>query len=890
MSIESLKHPYESRSHIPSQEEEGMEAASPTVAFRKGEVFLPRNPVVTRGQDPELFWMGKYGAGDDEDETRALVRSLYRREHVSPEVMLQHLYRRKASNQPELLFDLDEAFGHALGHDELDKVGDYYQHPDGWTNRLVLGDSLLVMSSLLEREGYAGKVQCIYIDPPYGIKYGSNWQVKMTNRDVKDGSDEHLSAEPEQVKAYRDTWELGIHSYLSYLRDRLLVAKELLSDSGSCFVQISDENVHLVRCLMDEVFGSGNVCSEIIFRKTAGSGSSMLGTENDYILWYAKDINSVKFRQLFHEKSISELKSYKYIVSPDAETVAPASKEQRENTALIPTGWKLAQLSFAVSQDPGKTEERYYQFKSRIYDCGAHRHWKTTNPVGLDRLAKSKRLIGLASQLNFIRYFDDFLYEPYSSLWIDTGSAGYSTTDPKVYVVQTDTTVIERCILMATDPGDLVLDPTCGSGTTAYIAEQWGRRWITIDTSRIALNIAKTRIAGATYPFYQLADSPEGWEAEQRMRAKRGLRVQGEDEKPAEFNRDLRQGFVYSKVPHVKLDDIANDSPIKEETLLDKPEKDPARLRVAGPFTVETLQSLEVANPAELAASVANDGDGNFFEMVATHLKAAGIKNGLRNETARFLRVEPLAEPCFNAQGWWKAADGTEKRALFLIGPRFGTVSKRTVSEAARMVRELVQTKDEEVDWFVVLGFAFEDGLTEKTQDQGLFQISIVRMHDDLLQQGLYKKDKKAASFITVGEPDIVANRLDNGYTQVEIRGLDIYDPMSGQLKSRELADIAYWYLDEDYDGANFVTRQIFFCGGDKDEFDKWRKGLESLASPRAKRKAEASLRIELDEEAWERLYGYQSHPIPPKEGGRSIAVRVVSQFGEESTKVLRVE
>lgn len=883
MSIESIKHPYEKRSHIPSQEEEGMEVASPAAAYQKDELRLPRNPIVHRGQDPELYWLGKYGMKDDEDETRALVRSLYRREHVSPEVMLSHLYRRKVESQGELFFDLDEAFGHALGHDELDKVGDYYKHADGWTNRLILGDSQLVMTSLLEKEGYAGRVQCVYIDPPYGIKYGSNWQIKMTNRDVKDGSDEHLSAEPEQVKAYRDTWELGIHSYLSYLRDRLLVAKELLTESGSCFVQISDENVHLVRCLMDEVFGSENFISDIIFRKKSiPLGSVTLETMHDHIIFYAKSKKNIKYRHLYTEGDVDSISQHgPYALFPDgqAQKIGPSDFYNKNH----PLGTEYYRLFSLLAPSYSAANDFIFTFKGKEYNPPNGGCWVVDSDK-LKKLSQLNRLQVEGKSVSYRLFYSDFPFKKITSLWDNVG-----TPHDKCYVVQTVNKVIERCILMTTDPGDLVLDPTCGSGTTAFVAEQWGRRWITIDTSRIALNIAKTRVASATYPFYQLYDSPEGWAAEQKMREKRGLRIQEESERPAEFRRDIRQGFVYRKVPHVTLKSLANDLPPEEETLFDQPEVDDARLRVAGPFTVETLQSLEVASPAALEASAAQEGDGNFFEMVATHLKAAGIKNGLKNETARFTTVEPLAEPWFNAQGWWTSADGSEKRALFLIGPRFGTVSKRAVSEAARMVRELVQTKGEKVDWFVVLGFAFEDGLTERTQDQGLFQISIVRMHDDLLQAGLYKKDKKAASFITVGEPDIVATTLDNGYTQVEVRGLDIFDPMSGQLKSRDLEDIAYWYLDEDYDGSNFVTRQVFFCGGDKDEFSKWRKGLESLASPKAKRRAEATLKVELAEEAWERLYGYKSHPIPPKEGGRKIAVRVVSQFGEESTKVLKV-
>jgi len=891
MPVESFKHPYEKRPHIPSQEEEGMEVASPAGAYQKDAIELPRNPIVHRGQDPELFWLGKYGKDDAEDHTRALVRPLYRREHVSPEVMMKQLYRRKVQEQGDLFLDLDEAFGHALGHDELDKVGDYYRHADGWTNRLVLGDSLLVMSSLLEKEGYAGKVQCIYIDPPYGIKYGSNWQIKMNSRDVRDGSDDHLSAEPEQVKAYRDTWELGIHSYLSYLRDRLLVARELLTESGSCFVQISDENVHLVRCLMDEVFGSGNFCGQIIYKKTSGAGSPSAGTEvlavvADFILWYARDKETVKFRQLFIERTNQEGEgAYTWLELKDG-TRRKMTQEEKI-TSTFPDGAIVFRADNLTSQS-GVDKTRYeVSFEGRNF-TPTKGVWKT-GESGMQQLILKKRLILIGNTLSYVRYYEDFPLQKLNVLWDDTITAGFA--DSKLYSVQTNAKVIQRCLLMTTDPGDLVLDPTCGSGTTAYVAEQWGRRWITIDTSRIALNIAKTRILSATFPYYHLYDSPEGWVREQEMRAKRGLRVMGEDEKPAAFGHDLRQGFVYRKVPHITLKSLANDLPPEEETLFDQAEVDASRVRVAGPFTVETLQSLDVLSPEDLAAPKAGEEDeDNFMELVFNHLKAAGIRNGLRNETARFSRVEALAEPYFNAQGYWTAADGSEKRALFFIGPRFGTVSKKTVNEAARLVRDLVRDKGEIVDWFVVLGFAFEDGLTERTQDQGLFQISVVRMADDLLQHGLARKDKKAASFVTVGEPDIVANKLENGYVQIEVRGLDIFDPMSGQLKSRDVADISYWYLDEDYDGSNFVTRQIFFCGGDKKEFDDWKKGLDSLASPKAKKKAEAALRIELNDEAWERLYGYKSHPMPPKDGGRSVAVRVVSQFGEESTKVLRID
>ena len=857
MGIDSIKHDNEKRPLIPSTEEAGAEYDNPAVQSGKASAAYPVNPVVHRGKDPELFWMNKYGNDDREDLLNVDIRSLYRHEHIAPETLIDRLYRVK--EVPFRQLEMADLFGNAMEMDAIDKVGSYYSHHDDWKNRLIQGDSLLVMSSLLEREGLAGKVQCIYIDPPYGIKYGSNWQMRLNNRNVKDGADVDLSGEPEQIKAYRDTWELGVHSYLSYLRDRLLVAKELLHESGSCFIQISDENVHLVRSLMDEVFGSENFSSEIFFRKTAGTATNLLATENDFLLWYAKDKSKVKFRQPYQAKKLNELRSYKYVVSPDTMEVRFATKEERERPDKLLDGWRLAQLSFAVSQDPGKPEERTYRFREKTYDCGAHRHWKTTNPKGLDRLAKAKRLAGLGSQLNYIRYFEDFPFEPLTNSWDDTGSAGYSNTDPKVYVVQTDSPVIQRCMLMSTDPGDLVLDPTCGSGTTAYVAEQCGRRWITTDTSRIALNVAKTRIMTATFPYYKLYD---------------------------ESGRDIRQGFIYKKVPHITLKSIANDEPADEETLYGQPEVDNKRMRVAGPFTVETLQNFEPVQPEALDREVPEAEELEQFEQrIFEHMKSAGVKNGVKNECAVFHRIDRLSNPYLHAEGFYNTAKG-ERKAYIFIGPKFGTVSRLAVNQAVKDCRA-----KGDADWLIILGFSFESDINnqEVTTSVGSFEVTKARMHDDLMQDGLLKKDKKAASFVTIGEPDIRLEQKD-GTAIVEICGLDIYDPIQDEVKPRDVADIAYWMVDDDYDGSNFITRQVFFCGSDdKEEFKKWKAGLSNLVVQGAKKKAENTLKIEIDDEAFARLYGHKSHPIEIKHPGQKIAVRVISQFGEESTKVLEI-
>jgi adenine-specific DNA-methyltransferase len=891
--VKSFKHKEVKRAHIPSAEEAGYEAGSPKVQSGPDQKQIPLNPVITRGQDPELFWMHKYGsdekltaqldelqaklkAGDTaaartalenlrdtiarryeqpEDESLHVdIRSLYRHEHLAPETLIKGLYRmvvEKAANQDEL-FAVNELFGNAIGHEELDKVTDYYKWTDGWTNRLIQGDSLLVMTSLLEREGMTGQVQCIYLDPPYGIKYGSNWQIRLNNRTVKDADDDSLSGEPEQVKAFRDTWELGIHSYLSYLRERLLVARELLHESGSCFVQISDENVHLVRNLMDEVFGSETFVALIPFRKkTMPMGATLLENMADYILWYAKDKTVVKYRGLFVRKSCEGDRNYRWYELSDGSR-HEMTTEEILNHGLLPKGARPYHLK---SLEPsGRMEGGMYDFE---FQGVLYKHpvngW-ATGPEGMKMLAEAARLEPVSGALRYVLYEDDYPVSQLTNPWNDVSWSGFA--EPKVYIVQTNSQVIRRCILMTTDPGDLVLDPTCGSGTSAYVAEQWGRRWITTDTSRIALNIAKSRLMTATFPYYQLYDQQ---------------------------NCDLRQGFIYKKVPHITLGSIANNEPTKEETLYDKPDEDKKRLRVAGPFTVETLQSYEPISPEELARQRTEDKElGNFEDLIFAHLKSAGVKTGVKEENAVFVRIDRLANSALHAEGWYPTAAG-EKKAYLHIGPKFGTVSKQAVTEAIKACRD-----KRDGDWLLILGFAFESGITELSRSFGNFQVSIVRMHDDLLQQGLLKKDKKAASFVTIGEPDIHLHQEGDNAT-VEIAGLDIYDPIKDEVKSRDVHDIAYWMVDDDYDGSNFVVRQVFFCGGDKDEFDEWKKGLGDLAKAATKKKAEQTLKIEIDDEAFSRVYGHTSRPFAVKQG-QKIAVRVISQFGEETTKVLEVK
>ncbi|OUM03826.1 hypothetical protein A8M77_03715 [Variovorax sp. JS1663] len=838
------------RPYIPSSEEKGAEADA--IAGLPTQKRVPLNPVTRRGQDPELYWLDKYGPDDAQAELDVDIRSLYRHEHIAPEKIIASLYRLRGRDDAQNELFTHELFGNPLAMDELDKPLSYYKQPNKWQNRMIQGDSLLVMASLLEREGMAEQVQCIYIDPPYGIKYGSNWQMRLNDRNVKDGADENLSGEPEVIKAFRDTWELGIHSYLNYLRDRLLVARELLSASGSCFVQISDENVHLVRALMDEVFGSQNFHATIPFKKTGGLAGATLTVTTDFLIWYAKDLSTMKFRPLFLERGIGDEGggAFRFALLPTGEVRSLSSL-----SGVLPTGSKLCQSVSLTSQDHSATRTVAYSFNGQQFIPPHDRHWSVDVPHGLDRLAGQKRLFVAGSSLRFASLLEDNPVVPLSNLWVDTGSGSF--TEDQRYVVQTATKVIQRCILMTTDPGDLVLDPTCGSGTTAHVAEQWGRRWITTDTSRIALNIAKTRLMTATYPWYRLVD------------------VTGQD---------VRHGFVYKTVPHVTLKSLANDEPPETKTLYDQPEIDRKKLRVAGPFTVETLQADEPLAPGDMATAERDaDSAQRFVDRIFEHLKSAGVKNGAKGETAVFTRVELINDPdgALHAEGWYDTAAG-ERKAYLHIGPQFGTVSRVAVNQAVRACG-----RRGDADWLLALGFGFESDIENRsvTRRVGSFEVTKVRMHDDLMQEGLIKKDKKAASFVTIGEPDIALVRED-GQVQVEIRGLDIYDPIRDEVTARSASDISYWMLDADYDGSNFVPTQVFFCGGDKDEFDKFQRGLSALATASVKKNAERMLKVELDEEAFERVYGFRSHPVPLKRG-RKLAVRVISQFGEESTKVL---
>ena len=865
--VSSIKHD-DKRAAIPDSAHQGEEQMAISGQPEVSEYQVFRHEF-QRGRDPELYWLGKY-KNDDEDnpdympQLRTDIRSLYKHEDIRPEAIIDSLYELHEHKSESAKLQLD-LFGDAdfEQEDELERLAGYYKHSDNWQNRLIQGDSLLVMNSLLNREGMKGQVQCIYFDPPYGIKYGGNWQMKINSREVKE-SDSNVTGEPEMIKAYRDTWELGIHSYLSYLRDRLVMARELLAESGSVFVQISDENVHMVRNLMDDVFGSENFISQIVYTKTGGFATNTIGNVADYIVWYAKDAEHVKIRKLYTEKDYSiDGELYSRIELPDGTRMSIGEWERRTGNKFVysalPKGHRIFRLSNLSSQGSASSPQPY-EYEGKIYYPSKGNHWKANYPVGMDRLKSLNRIAPTPNSLQYVRYYDDFPCIAISNLWTDTGTGSF--LEDKLYVVQSGVKAVQRCILMTTDPGDLVLDPTCGSGTTAYAAESWGRRWITIDTSRIALNIAKKRLTTALFPYYKTYDENE--------------------------NPNIRRGFVYKKVPHITLKALANNLPFDEEILYDQPEEDKKRIRVSGPFTVETLQSLDVSSPDSL-----NDKQNDYDEYAAlterifNNLKANGIRNGIKQQQAVMHSMEHLDEPYLNAKGYYKTDDDKEHCVYFMIGPKFGTVSKHAVNEAVRAFRQHLS----ESNWLVILGFSFEDCIESgenKDYNFGTFQVSKVRMSDDLLQDGLLKKDKKAGSFIIIGEPDVSLVNDGDGTCHVEINGMDMYDPIQDEVKARNVNDIAYWEMDDNYTGGLFKVRSIHFCGGDKKDFAAWRKGLDTVAKDLAKKKAERTLRLEFNEEIWDTLYDFKSEPIP-YEKGKKIAVRVVSQFGEESTKVLEM-
>ena len=878
--VTSIRHKKDTRVNIPTEELRDFVADEEKAPKA---MLYPRDPSL----DPQLVWKGK-----DEQDQSALevpIVPIYIQEKVHPQALVENLRRSVASGfsrtgerEPEPL----TLFSDFNGLDEagFDTKVDFYHHDQHWSNRMILGDSLLVMTSLAEKEGLKGKVQTIYFDPPYGIKFGSNWQVSTRKRDVKDGKVEDATRQPEQIRAFRDTWKLGIHSYLAYMRDRLVVARDLLTESGSIFVQIGDENVHLVRSVLDEVFGSENHVSFIAFKKTAGATGDFLPGTTDYVLWYAKERSAAKYRALYLTKELGSegAGNYTWMELADGSRRKMTADETDSSVGLpagaIPFAYdNLTSQSMGRAKGEGASSWFAVDFEGITYRPSMQVRWKT-NQDGMSKLAAARRLGATGNTLWYVRYLRDFPAYPLANHWSDTVS---SFMADKVYVVQTSTKVIERCMLMTTDPGDLVLDPTCGSGTTAHVAEQWGRRWITIDTSRVALALARTRLMGAKYPYYLLADSPDGVRKESEVTGKI----------PPEYktDNDIRKGFVYKRVPHVTLKSIANNPDIKEgmtreeidvaiqrhaetEILYDKPYEDAKRVRVTGPFTVESLSPHRVLETEDERPSAEQEGQRDsavqFEQMILDNLRKAGVQNTVKNERLVFTRLEPHAGQWLQAAGEYADADGKSRRVAVSIGPEHGTVGPQQVKEAAK---EAVQGVG--FDVLVVCGFAFDPHVSEEAKRYGKLTVLVARMNPDLsMGDELLKKTGAGNLFMVFGEPDIkVMPSGHEGDLVVEVRGVDVYDPTTGQIRSSSTDDIACWFIDTDYNGESFFVRHAYFTGGDE-PYDKLKRAL----------------RADIDEGAWSTLYSTVSRPFAPPDTGK-IAVKVINHYGDEVLKVYEV-
>jgi len=827
--------------------------------------------------DAQLVWAGKKEHASFEVPTV----SLHVHETIDPRTIIEAVRKRNGNGlpaQPSLFERPEEKMPL---HDAIE----FYKHAHGWSNRLIAGDSLLIMNSLLEKEGMAGQVQMVYIDPPYGIKYGSNFQPFVNKRDVKDGKDEDLTQEPEMIRAFRDTWELGIHSYLTYLRDRLLLARELLHESGSCFVQISDENVHHVREILDEVFGSQNFCVLVCYRRLGTMIGSELKSSAHYLIWYAKNKDRYKFRKVFEEQvaGIGTGDHFTQIEETGTGHTRPMTSAERSNPNLVPDDWRAFQLVSLQTHGVGSANKFPIHMDGSEFLPGSNKAWRTTES-GVKALIQAGRLQRAGKTVRFRQFLSDFPYTEVGSIWTNAGR------DPENYfVVQTPTNIIERCVLMTTDPGDLVLDPTCGSGTTAYVAEQWGRRWITCDTSRVAITLAKQRLMTAEFDYYELAHSDEG----------------------------VDSGFRYKMVPHVTLKSIANNPEIREgmtreqidatiakyaeqETLYDQPYVEKARVRVTGPFTVEavpapTVRSLDDIDmgtaPAKAQESLAD------FREVATPLLDASVarkgatlrhtewrdellKTGLRGKGGHhidFVRVEPLAGTR------WLHADAETKgvkpeRVVISFGPEHGLLDRNQVE----LAWEEARTLSPRPAIIVFTAFEFDpdaareiDSLTkEKT---GLTFLT-AQMNADLLTEDLKKKRASNQSFWLVGRPDVDLREITKGEYkgkwEAEVLGFDYYNTRSGTIESGDTSKIAMWLLDTDYDGRSLYPRQVFFPLADDDE------GWARLAR---------NLRAEIDSELIEKYRGTVSLPFAPGPHKR-IAVKVIDDRGIESLKVVDLQ
>ena len=936
--------------------------------------FERRNPDL----DPQLVWRGK----DPRDWSDLITTAppLYIQEKVHPQVLIRDLMRssdewrvksgERIDGEVHEQGSFGDFFADFNGLPEGAERTDFYEHEANWSNRMILGDSLHVMASLAEREGLRGQVQCIYLDPPYGIRFNSNFQWSTTSRDVRDGNLEHITREAEQVKAFRDTWRDGIHSYLTYLRDRLTVARDLLTDSGSLFVQIGDENVHHVRSLMEEVFGKESFVAELVFQKTSSTSSDEISGVFDLVLWFSKS-DTRKYRPLFRSKELGSAGATQYSFGENRDGSRKSLAEWKRMSADAKP-LRIFSHDNLTSQRPAQGEDvRNVDYEGRTFRVSKGTF--KTDLAGLTRISSAKRLIFIGNTLRYVRYLSDFSIFPQSNLWTDTTTSGFA--DPKVYVVQTNRSVIQRCILMTTDPGDLVLDPTCGSGTTAYVAEQWGRRWITVDTSRVALALARARIMGARYPYYLLSDSSEG-------QVKLAEVERHEPSSGATYG-DIRQGFVYERVPHITLRSIANNAEIDViwermqpavdaaladlnqalrekspspftsptggrqgqqidfsapggatvtlpsgesvpangllewevpreppedwpaaaqepldrfweariarqreidasiaakadfEYLYDKPYEDRRTVRVAGPFTVESLaphRTLGVDEHGELIDTAA-EATGRYGEpqdfatMILDNLRTAGVQQAHKDDRISFDALTPWPGVHVCAEGRYSegSESGRQRRAGVFVGPEFGTVQRQDLVEAAREAAEAG------FDVLIACAFNYEAHATEFDK-LGRIPVLKARMNADLHMGGELKNTGQGNLFVIFGEPDIDVLDADEGQVQVRVNGVDVFDPSAGEVRSDDTDGIACWFIDTDYDSESFFVRHAYFLGAN----DPY-KSLKT------------TLKAEIDAEAWDTLHSDISRPFSKPESGR-IAVKVINHLGDEVMKVFRVE
>lgn len=780
--------------------------------------------------DPTLSWAGKTeGTSFDVDTV-----SLHIHERIDPKRIIKQVLKKIPETtqvQPSLFEQPSENFN-------TEKEFDFYSHTKNWSNRLIAGDSLLVMNSLLEKENMAGKVQMIYIDPPYGIKYNSNFQPFTNKKDVKDKDDDSIPAEPEMIKAYRDTWELGIHSYLTYLRDRLLLAKQLLHESGSIFIQINDENLHYIKQVMEEIFSQENFINIITFRTTSGLGSNFLSTNGDYLVWFTKNKQSSKYRQLFTQKEFGLGTMYRYIETADGERRPMNDLELR---GVINKSDKPFRLSDLVSS--GRTESCVfdYEFNGKIYSPGRNRSWKT-NKAGMDILAKNNRLSAPGKTLQYVNFFDDFPVSSLTNYWNDT--VGELS---KVYVVQTSIEIIKRALLMTTDPGDLVLDITCGGGTTAFVAEQWGRRWITCDTSRVAIQLAKQRLMTAKFDYYEMAQADEG----------------------------VSSGFKYKTAKHITLGNITNSEPIKEETLYDQPVLLKDKVRVTGPFTVEAVPGIRTkpiegnlpdvsdkTNPTNPISEKLND----YLDSIRT----SGIRS-YNNEGITFNSVE-VAEGFAEIHAFGNIdSNGEYKKCAIVFGPDYAPLEQTQVERTMDEIRSM----SEKPNMVVFCSYAFDPEASKDIDNIKIpgLQILKAQMNTDLLTKDLKKKANTNRPFWLIGEPDIAITTTKDGKYQIEVKGFDYYDPRTQELKGGSTDKIAVWMLDTDYDNRSLFPSQIFFpMQDDKRDWTKLAKALNG----------------NVDEELLEQYTGTVSIPFTLGEK-RIVAVKIVDDRGVEMLIVKKI-